>query len=419
MSPSSGIDATRFLHRLRTLAAIGRDDQGRRTRLAASDADRAGRDAVAGWMREAGLAVEIDWIGNLIGLWCPAGAQGAPVMMGSHIDTVIDAGAYDGCAGVLAGIGVVEALRDAGEIPARPLAVAAFTNEEGVRYAPDMLGSLVYAGGLPPEEALATVGTDGTRLGEELARIGYAGPQAPGFLVPHAYVELHVEQGPVLEREGIAIGAVETLQGISWQEVVIEGTANHAGTTPMSLRQDAGVAAAGLVTWLRERARRGNGRSVATIGRLRLEPDAINVIPGRAVLTVDLRDPDADALARLEADVAARLQEIARAEGVAVSVRRLARFDPVTFDPGLVRAIEAAAGARGLSTRRMTSGAGHDAQMMARLCPAAMIFVPSRDGISHNPREFTADADLVAGADVLLDVVRRIAAGPPGNLFPS
>ncbi len=359
-------------------------------------------------MREAGLAVRVDGIGNLIGLWDPAGTGARPVMMGSHIDTVIDAGAYDGCTGVLAGLSVIEALREAGRIPKRPLALAAFTNEEGVRYAPDMMGSLVYAGGLPVEAALATVGTDGTVLGEELARIGYAGPEAPGFLHPHAYVELHVEQGPVLEREGLAIGAVEDLQGISWQEVTIEGAANHAGTTPMCLRRDAGVAAALLVAWLRARARAGNGRSVATVGRLRLEPDAINVIPARAILTIDLRDPDAVRLAGFEADLAARLEALAREEDVTVTVRRLARFDPVSFDAGIVRAIEAAARVRGLSVRRMTSGAGHDAQMMARLCPAAMIFVPSVGGISHNPAERTADADLVAGAEVLLDVVRGL-----------
>jgi beta-ureidopropionase / N-carbamoyl-L-amino-acid hydrolase len=410
MPPFLAIDAARFLGRLQALAAIGHDDQGRRTRLAASEADQAGRDVVAGWMREARLEVLVDRIGNLIGLWHPDGADGAPVMMGSHIDTVIDAGAYDGCTGVLAALSVVETLQAEGQVPARPLAVVAFTNEEGVRYAPDMMGSLVYAGGLSAEEALATVGIDGTVLGEELARIGYAGPHEPGFLTPHAYIELHVEQGPVLEREGVAIGAVENLQGISWQEVVIDGTANHAGTTPMTLRQDAGVAAAQVVTWLRDRARSGNGSSVATVGRLRLEPDAINVIPASAVFTVDLRDPDAARLAALEADFAARLEEVARAENVAISVRRLARFDPVTFDPDIVQAIEAAARARGLSTRRMTSGAGHDAQMMARLCPAAMIFVPSKGGISHNPREHTADAELVAGANVLLDVVRRIAA---------
>ncbi|MFE1599509.1 Zn-dependent hydrolase [Methylobacterium sp. ID0610] len=415
MTPPLSIDAARFLGRLGSLARIGRDAQGRLTRLAASDADRAGRDALAAWMREAGLEVMVDRIGNLIGLWRPGGRDGAPVMMGSHIDTVIDAGAYDGCTGVLAGLAVVETMRAAGREPARPLAVAAFTNEEGVRYAPDMLGSLVAAGGLAVEEALATVGTDGTILGEELARIGYAGPHEPGFLRPHAYVELHVEQGPVLEREGIAIGAVEDLQGISWQEVTIAGAANHAGTTPMAMRRDAGVAAAQVVTWLRERARAGNGRSVATVGRLRLEPDAINVIPARAVFTVDLRDPDAARLSALEADFAARLAAVARAEQVTATVRRLARFDPVAFDPGIVRAIEAAAGARGLSTRRMTSGAGHDAQMMARICPAAMIFVPSIGGISHNPRERTADADLVAGANVLLDVVVRLSGADPAS----
>ncbi|TNC06432.1 Zn-dependent hydrolase [Methylobacterium terricola] len=403
------IDAPRFLDRLAALARIGRDADGRLMRLAASDADRAGRDALAGWMREAGLEVRIDRIGNVIGLWDPAGRAAAPVMIGSHIDTVIDAGIYDGCAGVLAGLAVIESLARAGRTPTRPLALAAFTNEEGVRYTPDMMGSLVYAGGLPVEAALATTGTDGTVLGEELVRIGYAGPEAPGFLQPHAYVELHVEQGPVLEREGVAIGAVEDLQGISWQEVTIEGTANHAGTTPMSLRRDAGVAAALLVTWLRERARAGNGRSVATVGRLRLEPDAINVIPARAILTVDLRDPEAGRLAAFEADLAARLDALAREEAVTVTVRRLARFDPVTFDPGIVRAIEAAARARGLSVRRMTSGAGHDAQMMARICPAAMIFVPSAGGISHNPAERTADADLVAGAEVLLDVVQALS----------
>ncbi|UHC17496.1 Zn-dependent hydrolase [Methylobacterium currus] len=402
------IDAARFLGRLAALAEIGRDGQGRRTRLAASDADRAGRDLVTGWMREAGLDVRVDRIGNLIGLWDPSGTGSGPVMMGSHIDTVIDAGAYDGCTGVLAGLAVIEALRAAGDVPTRPLALAAFTNEEGVRYAPDMLGSLVYAGGLSVEAALATVGTDGTVLGEELARIGYAGSEAPGTLRPHAYLELHVEQGPVLEREGVAIGAVEDLQGISWQEVTIEGAANHAGTTPMDLRRDAGVAAALLVAWLRERAGAGNGRSVATVGRLRLEPDAINVIPARAILTIDLRDPDAGRLAAFEADLRQRLDGLARRENVTVTVRRLARFDPVTFDSGIVRRIEAAARARGLSVRRMTSGAGHDAQMMARLCPAAMIFVPSIGGISHSPAERTADADLVAGAAVMLDVVRDL-----------
>jgi N-carbamoyl-L-amino-acid hydrolase len=329
--------------------------------------------------------------------------------MGSHIDSVINAGIYDGCYGVLAGLEVIETLRAAGVTPGRPLAVAAFTNEEGVRYAPDMLGSLVFAGGLGVEDALATIGVDGSVLGAELARIGYAGTRTPGFLRPHAYVELHIEQGPVLEREGFALGAVENLQGISWQRVTIDGVANHAGTTPMAMRRDAGHAAARVITYLRDRLDGSNAPTVATVGSLRFEPDAINVIPARAVFTVDLRDPDETRLCGEEAALAAYLDALAAKEQVSISVERLARFEPVIFDAGIVARVEAAASRRGLRARRMTSGAGHDAQMMARLCPAAMIFVPSVAGISHNPREFTAAGDLAAGGNVLLDVVRGLA----------
>lgn len=407
------IDADRLLGRLKALGEIGRDGDGRLTRLAASDADRAGRDAVAGWMREAGLEVMVDRIGNLFGVWQAGALDAAPLMLGSHIDTVINAGIYDGCYGVLGGLEVIQTLREAGLTPDRPIVVAAFTNEEGVRYAPDMLGSLVYAGGLAVEEALAIIGTDGTVLGEELARIGHAGPHEPGFLRPHAYLELHIEQGPVLEREGVPIGAVENLQGISWQRVTIEGEANHAGTTPMSMRRDAGQAAARVVTFLRDRVARANAPTVATVGCMAFEPNAINVIPSRAVFTVDLRDPDEERLRAEEAALARYLDELVEAEGVAISVERLARFQPVIFDAGIVRAIEAAAARRGLRSRRMTSGAGHDAQMMARICPTAMIFVPSAGGISHNPREHTPDTDLVAGCNVLLDVVLGLT-GMPG-----
>jgi N-carbamoyl-L-amino-acid hydrolase len=331
-------------------------------------------------------------------------------MIGSHIDTVIDAGIYDGCYGVLAGLEVIETLKRNGVAPARPVALAAFTNEEGVRYAPDMMGSLVFAGGLLVEAARATVGTDGSVLGAELERIGYAGTHAPGFLAPHAYLELHVEQGPVLERERVPIGAVENLQGISWQRVTIDGVANHAGTTPMSLRCDAGHAAARVVTFLRDRATASNTPTVATVGTMRFEPDAINVIPARATFTVDLRDPDEQRLQAEEAALAGYLERLAAAEGVTIAVERLARFEPVVFDAAIVRLIEEAARRRGLAVRRMTSGAGHDAQMIARIAPAAMIFVPSAGGISHNPNEHTEDADLVAGANVLLDVVATLAS---------
>ncbi len=408
--PLHTIDAARLTGRIRELGEIGRDAQGQLTRLAGSDTDKAGRDRLVAWLKAAKLEVAIDRIGNIFGIWRgESNADVEPIMLGSHIDTVINAGIYDGCYGVLAALEVIETLRERGVTPARPIVVAAFTNEEGVRYAPDMLGSLVYAGGLSVEEALATVGTDGSVLGEELARIGYAGSVEPGFLRPHAYVELHIEQGPVLEREGMAIGAVENLQGISWQRVTIDGVANHAGTTPMAMRNDAGLAAARVGLFLREHIARSNAPSVATIGTMRFEPDAINVIPSRAVFTVDLRDPDEGRLQALETMLEDFLVRIAEEEGVEISVERLARFQPMAFDQGIVAVIEASASARGLKSRRMSSGAGHDAQMIARIAPTAMIFVPSRDGISHNPREHTEADDLVAGANVLLDVVERIA----------
>lgn len=404
------INAERLLHRIKALGAIGRDEDGKLIRLAGSDADKAGRDAFVGWLREAGLDIAIDRIGNIFGIWRSAGTKDeAPILLGSHIDTVINAGIYDGCYGVLAGLEVIETLKATGFQPTRPIVVAAFTNEEGVRYAPDMMGSLVHAGGLAIEEALATIGTDGSTLGAELARIGYAGSEEPGFLAPHVYVELHIEQGPVLEREGILIGAVENLQGISWQRVTIEGDANHAGTTPMSMRRDAGHAAASVVTFLRERAKASNTSTVATVGCMSFEPNAINVIPSRAIFTVDLRDPDEQRLQAEEAALADYLEGLALREQVTIAVERLARFEPVMFDRNIVTMIEKAAGKRGLPSKRMTSGAGHDAQMMARITPAAMIFVPSIGGISHNPREHTPDADLVAGANILLDVAIGLA----------
>ncbi|WP_110968733.1 Zn-dependent hydrolase [Pseudomonas huaxiensis] len=398
-----------LLEQIRILGELGADPRhGGRTRIALTDAEKAGRDQVVAWMNELGLTVRIDRIGNIFGtLPSSSGEQRAPLMMGSHIDTVTNAGALDGCYGVLAGLAVVRAWRDAGVLPSRPITVAAFTNEEGVRYQPDMMGSLVYAGGLAVDAALDTLGTDGTRLGDELARIGYAGDLEPGAIVPHEYLELHIEQGPVLEAEGLQIGVVENLQGISWQQVTVSGSANHAGTTPTRLRHDAGFVACAAVAEARAIARDSAGTTLATTGCIAFEPNVINVIPRRATFTVDLRDPDESRLCQAEQRFAEVLDRLAQDEGVSVSREQLVRFEPVVFDAGLADAIEASARRLDLSHRRMTSGAGHDAQMIARIAPAAMIFVPSRGGISHNPREHTDDAALIEGAEVLLDVVVR------------
>ena len=404
------INAARLISRLEAFGELGRDAQSRLARLAFTDADKAGRDQFVSWCEAAGLSVNVDQIGNIHAIWQPESVtQDEPVMMGSHIDTVRNAGIYDGNYGVLAGLEVIMTLQEHGFAPVRPLVVTAFSNEEGARYAPDMMGSLVYAGGLDVATALNTRGVDDSRLGEELARIGYAGEAAPGFLQPKAYLELHIEQGPVLERSGIPVGAVADLQGISWQSVTIQGTANHAGTTPLEMRADAGLAAARVITFVREyAAREGNGM-VATVGTIGFEPDIINVIPSSATFTVDLRSPDEAALSWAEHALAEYLQQLQADEGVTVTAEQLVRFQPVIFDEHLVTVIEQAAEQRDLACRRMTSGAGHDAQMMARICPAAMIFVPSKDGISHNPREFTPADDLIAGANILLDAVIRTA----------
>ncbi|VWD01393.1 allantoate amidohydrolase [Burkholderia lata] len=411
--PALELDGALLLDQLRRLGEVGADPEvGGRTRIALTDDERAGRDLVVAWMRELDLDVRIDRIGNIFGTLRSATDDGSerPLMMGSHIDTVKNAGALDGCYGVLAGLAVVRAFRDAGIKPRRSITIGAFTNEEGIRYQPDMMGSLVHAGGMPVDAALDTVGIDGTRLGDELARIGYAGDLEPGAIVPHEYLELHIEQGPILEAEQVRIGVVESLQGISWQQVTVQGNANHAGTTPTHLRHDAGWAAAAIATFLRELAV-ASGTTLATIGMLRIEPNVINVIPRKAVFTVDLRDPDELRLQHAEKRLADHLDKVAAEEGVRITTERLVRFEPVVFDAGLAGEIEASAVRMGFSNRRMTSGAGHDAQMIARIAPAAMIFVPSRGGISHNPREHTDDDQLIDGAKVLLDVVlRRLAA---------
>jgi N-carbamoyl-L-amino-acid hydrolase len=410
MTKRISIDPRHLLDQIRAFGDVGRAADGRLSRVAGTDADRAGRDALVAWMKDHGLAVDIDAIGNVFGTWGRRGDVDTPVVMiGSHVDTVADAGIYDGAYGVLAGLAAMRALTASGARPRRPVTLAAFTNEEGVAYTPDMMGSLVHAGGLSLAKALASRGPDGITLGEALERIGYAGSLAPGTIRPESYLELHIEQGPVLEREGTAIGVVDGVQGISWQRLTIEGETNHAGTTPMLLRRDAALAAARIVTFVHDLAGGSNGSTVGTVGSLALEPGVVNVIPGRATLTVDLRDSDAGRLSGAEESLAAFVEKLRRESGVRIEGERLVRFDPVAFDPAICERVEAAAQRRGLSSRRMTSGAGHDAQMIARIAPAAMIFVPSTAGISHSPREHTPEDALIAGANVLLDVVAELA----------
>ena len=395
------IDRQRLLARIEQLGAIGATPEGGVRRLALSDADRVARDQLVDWMRQAGLEVHIDQLGNIFGV--RSGDEDlAPVMTGSHIDSVANGGKLDGAYGVLAGLEVIEFLNDGHVSTLRPLVVAAFTNEEGARFQPDMMGSQVVAGGMSLADALATTDDAGVSVATELQRIGYAGDLPCDAWRPHAYVELHIEQGPVLEQDGVCIGAVENLQGISWTEINIRGQANHAGTTPMRLRHDAGYCAAAITTQVRAITKRIGNTQVGTVGKIDLKPDVINVIPGAARLTVDLRSTDETELQAAEALLEEYLTELARSDGVVIDTVRLARFTPVVFAESIAQSIEANAAVLGLSCQRISSGAGHDAQMLAQICPAGMIFVPSVGGVSHNPAEHTEVEDLVAGANVLL-----------------
>jgi len=416
------VDGARLWARIEALGEIGavHGAHGERgsARLALTDDDRDGRDLVMGWMHDLGLSVVIDAVGNVIATRAGTDAGAAPVVVGSHIDTVRTGGRFDGNLGVLAGLEVLETLEQHAVATVHPVSVAFFTNEEGARFQPDMLGSLVYVGGMAVEDALDVRAVDdGARLGDELARIGYAGPQpCPAAVAPHACVELHIEQGPVLEDEGITIGAVTGVQGISWTELTITGQSAHAGTTPMRLRHDPGYVAAAITTGVRAIAVEMGGTQVATVGRCEFHPNLVNVVPSTVTMTVDLRNTDESLLQQAEAVFGALCEHLALEEAVTIERRSLARFEPVEFNPAMVDLVEATAHRLGHSTRRMPSGAGHDAQMLARVCPTSMVFVPSVNGLSHNIAEYTTPADIAAGADVLLQVV-LVTAGVPSPTF--
>jgi N-carbamoyl-L-amino-acid hydrolase len=402
------VDGRRLSERLAALARAGARPGGGVCRLALTDADREGRDRVVAWMRELDLRMTVDGIGNVVAV-LPGREDLPPVMTGSHLDTVADGGRYDGSLGVLAGLEVVETLVRAGVRPLRPIAVASFTNEEGVRFTPDMLGSLVFCGGMDLEQALEQRDAAGTTVGDELERIGYRGSAPIPSVRPCAFVELHVEQGPVLEQRGATIGAVTGVAGISWTEIELVGQANHAGTTPMCGRRDPACGAAGIVTFVRRLALEIGGSHLGTVGRLVLRPNLVNVVPGSAELTVDLRNGDEAALGEAERRLEAHVEELARTDGLRCDMRRVVRLQPVAFDEEMVDLVEQSAESLAHSAARLTSGAGHDAQMMARVCPTTMIFVPSRGGVSHSPEEHTAPEHLQAGANVLLRTILALA----------
>jgi len=412
---SSSINAQRLRQRLEELSVHGRPAGGTFadgvSRVAFSDADVAGRTLVMRWMREAGLNPGIDAAGNILGKRAGTDSHLEPVLFGSHIDSVPSGGNFDGDLGVLGSIEAIESLNASKSTTRRPLEVVVWTNEEGVAFNNGLFGSRAVAGLLVPGE-LDQV-WNGTSQRDALKKIGGDPDHIDSARRPrgsfHAYLELHIEQGGNLDREHIPVGIVEGIVGIDRYDVEIRGFANHAGTTPMPDRQDALVAAAELTVAVNQIVRHEPGRQVGTVGHIEVSPNAPNVIPGLVRLTVELRDLDISKVARLGKEIQDRARAIATETKTTIAFHTASHHEPALADPKLQTAIEEASARLGLKTKRLPSGAGHDAQSMAHVGPMAMIFVPSVGGISHSPKELTRWEDCANGAAVLLETVKNLA----------
>src|SRR6266850_2193920 len=402
------IDKRRLEQSIEELGRIGRTPRGGLTRLALSDEDKRGRDWMVSRMREAGLAVTVDQMGNIFGRRAADSAL-PPVMMGSHVDSVPTGGRYDGQLGVLCALEAIRTLHDHGIRTRHPVTLVIFTNEEGARFQPAMLASGVLAGKIPLEDAYNARDKDGIRLLDELERIGYLGPEPCVPRAFRAYLELHIEQGPFLEEEGLSVGVVEGIVAIAWSRLTIHGVQDHAGPTPMRIRHDALVAAAELVAGVRRIAVEIGGDLVTTVGNLVVAPNIVNAIPGRVTLSIDMRDPSDATLDRARALLEPLVREACAREGVRYEFEHYWRVPYTPFDRDVVDTVERAAKASGARYRRIRSGAGHDAQYMAAIGPAGMVFVPSRDGRSHCEEEFTAIDDIEYGATTLLLAALELA----------
>jgi len=390
------------------LARIGATPRGGVCRLALTAEDAAGRDQFVAWAREAGCTIEVDRIGNIFARRAGADPARAPVMTGSHLDTQPTGGKFDGNYGVLAGLEVVRTLNDLGIYTQAPIEIAVWTNEEGSRFVPVMMGSGVFTGVFALDEVLVQVDRDGISVRDALAAVGYAGEHAPGHPVA-AYFEAHIEQGPVLEHHGDVIGAVTGALGQTWYDLEIMGMEAHAGPTPMETRRDALVVASRLVARVNEIALAHAPNARGTVGFVDVFPNSRNVIPGRVRMTVDFRSDSEEGLRRMDAELQQACRDLERPNEIGIALKTVVNFPPRPFDAGLVDRVREAARAIGLPQRDIVSGAAHDAVHLAQQVPAAMIFVPCRDGISHNEIEDAQPEHLEAGCNVLLEVMLQEA----------
>jgi N-carbamoyl-L-amino-acid hydrolase len=408
------VDGSRLWNSLMELARIGATPKGGVRRITLTDEDRRGRDLFVRWAREAGLEVRMDPVGNIFARRAGRDAHADPVMLGSHLDSQPSGGKFDGAYGVMAGLEVVRTLNDHGIATRAPIEVASWTNEEGSRFVPVMMGSGVFAGVFPLEQALAARDSEGVSAGEALKEIGYAGEAKPHRVA--AYFEAHIEQGPILEDTQTTIGVVQGALGQRWFDLAFTGQDAHAGPTPMELRKDALIAASRMVLEVNRIAKGYPDNARGTVGYMQVRPNSRNVVPGEVRMSVDLRNADDGTLSAMAEDLKRSAQRVARESGTALELKQVVYFPPCRFAPPLVDAVRGAAKALGLSHRDIVSGAAHDAVYLARVAPTAMIFVPCEGGISHNEIENARAQDLEDGCNVLLQAVLAvspIATGAP------
>ncbi len=399
------VNGDRLWDSLERMAQVGPGIAGGNNRQTLTDEDAAGRALFAEWCRDAGMTMGLDRMGNMF--MRHEGAEPAldPIYVGSHLDTQPTGGKYDGVLGVLAGLEVVRAIRDMGIRTRRPIVVVNWTNEEGARFAPAMLASGVFAGMHSEDYANSRTDAEGKTFGAELDRIGWRGDEVPGDRRIHAMFEYHIEQGPILEAAGKQIGVVTHGQGLWWLELTLTGKDAHTGSTPMAMRVNAGLGMARITEAVQRIAMAHQPDAVGAIGQANLYPNSRNVIPGKAVFTIDFRTPDAAKLASMRSMLEAEATEIAKELGLDLKIEVTGHFEPVAFDPTLVGKVRDAAKRLGLSHMDIVSGAGHDACWINQVAPTAMIFCPCVDGLSHNEAEEISPEWAKAGCDVLLHAV--------------
>lgn len=400
------IDQERLWSSLQELGEIGETDDGSMMRVTGSPADAAARDTVVSWFEDAGMNVTTDAVGNIQARF-PGTTDADPIMTGSHIDTVPNGGKFDGVVGVLAPLEVVRAWNDAGFEPKRPLDIVVFTEEEGTRFGVGLLGSLVATGKLELEDALELSDGDET-VRECLASIGYNGTGTIDISQAASFLEIHVEQGPILDEAGIDVGIVEAVAGITHHKIIFEGIADHAGNTPMDMRHDAYLGSAQFALELEDIALSAGENSVGTVGKSIVSPNGTNVVPGRVELGVDIRDTDGERLNQMVRDAKDAARDAADARGLDMQWETLLEVEPTDLSEELQGELERAAEATDRTYRTMLSGAGHDAMNVADEVPTGMLFVPSEGGLSHTPEEFTSPEDLYRGTEVLEAAIRNL-----------